>query len=56
MSRKSANDDTSPGNTASRAYVLGKEVFGRHGSGRADLSPRRKQFLREKLKARRRRA
>ena len=38
-----------------RAWELGQDVFGRHGSGRGDLSCRRKQILREKLNGRRRR-
>ena len=30
-------------------YDAGKELFGRHGSGRGDLSVRRKKILKEKL-------
>jgi Arc/MetJ-type ribon-helix-helix transcriptional regulator len=37
------------------AYHLGKELFGRHGSGRNDLSTRRKALLDEMLRAKHRR-
>lgn len=37
------------------AYVLGKHLFGRHGSGRRDLSSNRKAILSEVLRAKRRR-
>jgi hypothetical protein len=33
------------------AYDLGKELFGRHGSGRRDLSSNRKAILNEMLRA-----
>ena len=33
------------------AYELGKEVFGKHGSGRDDLSTNRKAILGELLRA-----
>ncbi|MBU0499481.1 MAG: ribbon-helix-helix protein, CopG family [Gammaproteobacteria bacterium] len=36
-------------------YELGKALFGRFGSGRDDLSSRRKTLLREKLDAKHRR-
>jgi Arc/MetJ-type ribon-helix-helix transcriptional regulator len=34
-------------------YELGKEVFGKHGSGRSDLSTNRKAILGEILRAKR---
>jgi hypothetical protein len=37
------------------AWELGREVFGRRGSGRRDLSRRAKTVVREKIHARRRR-
>jgi plasmid stability protein len=40
-----------PGGTSS-AYDLGKDLFGRHGSGRHDLSSSRKAILNEMLRAR----
>lgn len=33
-------------------WELGKDLFGRHASGRSDLSARRKEILREKMRAR----
>lgn len=36
-------------------YELGKHLFGRYGSGRDDLSVKRKALLREKLNAKHRR-
>jgi Arc/MetJ-type ribon-helix-helix transcriptional regulator len=33
------------------AYDLGKDLFGRHGSGRSDLSTNRKTILGEMLRA-----
>ena len=32
-------------------YELGKDLFGQEGSGRNDLSTRRKEILKEKLRA-----
>ena len=37
------------------SYELGKELFGRHGSGRHDLSSRRKALLDEMLRGKHRR-
>ena len=37
------------------AYELGKDLFGRHGSGRHDLSSNRKSVLNEVLRAKHRR-
>lgn len=37
------------------AWELGKDLFGKVGSGRSDLSRNRKQIVREKLNARHRR-
>ena len=37
------------------AYELGKHLFGRHGSGRDDLSTNRKKILGEILRAKHRR-
>ena len=37
------------------AWELGKDRFGKFGSGRSDLSRNRKQVLRDKLNARQRR-
>ena len=37
------------------AYDLGKDLFGRHGSGRHDLSTNRKAILNELLRAKHRR-
>lgn len=34
------------------AWELGKDVFGRHGSGRGDLSKNRRKLVREKIHAR----
>jgi predicted DNA-binding protein len=42
--------DTEPANLA---WELGKDLFGAHGSGRGDLSRRRKELVREKIHARR---
>jgi hypothetical protein len=39
----------------STAYELGKSLFGRHGSGRNDLSTNRKAILGEILRAKHRR-
>jgi len=39
----------------SSAYELGKDLFGRHGSGRRDHSSRRKPILDEMLRAKHRR-
>jgi Arc/MetJ-type ribon-helix-helix transcriptional regulator len=36
-------------------YELGKHVFGRYGSGRSDLASNSEQFLREMVRAKRRR-
>ena len=36
-------------------YELGKELFGKHGSGRRDLSTNRKAVLSEMLRAKHRR-
>ncbi len=33
-------------------WELGKDLLGRHASGRSDLSARRKEILREKMRAR----
>lgn len=38
------------------AYDIGKHLFGRHGSGRSDLSGNRKAILDEILRAKHRRA
>ena len=38
------------------AYDLGKDLFGKHGSGRNDLSANRKAILDEILRAKHRRA
>jgi hypothetical protein len=38
---------------ANLAWELGKDLFGTHGSGRGDLSRRRKELIREKIHARR---
>jgi hypothetical protein len=40
---------------APSAYDLGKDLFGRHGSGRRDLSSHRKAILDETLRAKHRR-
>ncbi|HEY2135455.1 MAG TPA: hypothetical protein VGH49_06180 [Xanthobacteraceae bacterium] len=40
---------------APSAYDLGKELFGKHGSGRHDLSSNRKAILEELLRAKHRR-
>jgi hypothetical protein len=37
------------------AYDLGKDIFGKHGSGRHDLSANRKAILSEALRAKHRR-
>ena len=37
------------------AYELGKDLFGKHGSGRTDLSSNRKAILDELLRAKHRR-
>jgi len=37
------------------SWELGKHLFGRHGSGRSDLSVNRKSILREKLHAKKNR-
>ncbi len=37
------------------AWELGKDLFGKVGSGRSDLSQNRKQIVRDKLNARHRR-
>jgi hypothetical protein len=37
------------------AYDIGKELFGKHGSGRHDLSSNRKAILSELLRGKRRR-
>ena len=37
------------------AWELGKDLFGKVGSGRSDLSQNRKQIMRDKLNARHRR-
>jgi hypothetical protein len=37
------------------AYDIGRELFGRHGSGRHDLSSNRKAILSESLRAKHRR-
>lgn len=37
------------------AWELGKEVFGREGSGRGNLSTDRKRLLKEKLRGKKRR-
>ena len=37
------------------AYDLGKDIFGKHGSGRRDLSTNRKAILKEVLRAKHRR-
>ncbi|HUG94131.1 MAG TPA: CopG family transcriptional regulator [Planctomycetaceae bacterium] len=37
------------------AWALGESLFGRHGSGRSDLSRSRKRVVREKVHARTRR-
>ena len=42
-------------NDAPLAWELGKDLFGKVGSGRSDLSRNRKQIVREKLNARHRR-
>ncbi len=36
---------------AQSSYELGKEYFGKYGSGRGDLSTRRKEILTEMLRA-----
>ncbi len=36
-----------------RAWETGRDLFGRHESGRSDRSTNRKRLLREKLRARR---
>lgn len=46
--------DREPAATPS-AYDLGKDLFGRHGSGRCDRSRRRKAILDEMLRAKHRR-
>ena len=38
---------------ARRAWEAGKELFGRHSSGRSNRSTDRKQLVREKVRARR---
>jgi len=43
-------DDAEPEN---RAWELGKDLFGRFGSGDSDLSLRRKELIREKVHGRR---
>lgn len=40
--------------TAPNPYELGKNLFGRYGSGRDDLSTNRKALLQEKLRAKHR--
>ncbi len=40
--------------TAPNPYELGKDLFGRYGSGRDDLSTNRKALLQEKLRAKHR--
>jgi hypothetical protein len=39
----------------SSAWELGKDLFGKHGSGLGDLSRRRKKLVSEKIRARRQR-
>ena len=34
-------------------YELGKDLFGKHGSGKGDLSERRKEYLIQKLRSKR---
>jgi predicted DNA-binding protein len=37
------------------AWELGKEVFGKYGSGRSDLSTKHEEILRDQFRAKRRR-
>ena len=37
--------------TLAEAYELGKDLFGKYGSGRGDLARNSEQILREKLRA-----
>lgn len=53
--REAIRDKLSREDAKPSPYDLGKQLFGRYGSGRDDLSTNRKALLREKLNAKHRR-
>ena len=50
--RRSVADYLARREGAATAWELGRELFGRFGSGRSDLSTDRKRLVRERLRAR----
>jgi hypothetical protein len=55
LARKCLTEYLARLNSHNNAWELGKDVFGRRGSGRQDLSKRAETIVREKIHARRHR-